>query len=232
MQRPSNPSTTYSWIDAPDVDPPEWTPMGNLAHSFFDGRTNLAEWYFPTRLVLDVSAVRGLDTNSTSWQAGEGLRAFVEAHGESVAFCGDPALQLSAAETELVGTKPVICLKTATAAFTAIVEQGEGASESSRTSHFARFHDMRDELVALRAANAAFQPAYPAATNPVLRPPIDPRGRVWIENEEAAAVVPEAGSRTRDRRSPCTTGRHPSRRPHGPRSWLRCNPWRRTRGSS
>ncbi|NVB82809.1 MAG: hypothetical protein HOV81_30810 [Kofleriaceae bacterium] len=119
---------------------------------------------------------------------GQGLRVFVETHGESVAFCGDPALQLSAVETDL-GTKPVICLKTATAAFQAIVEQGEGASESSRTSHFARFHDIRDELVALRAINPAFQPAYPAATNPVLRTPIDPRGRVWIEDEEAASVV-------------------------------------------
>jgi CDGSH-type Zn-finger protein/uncharacterized Fe-S cluster protein YjdI len=125
---------------------------------------------------------------------GNGLRAFVEAHGEEVAFSGDPALQLSAGETELVGTKPVICLKTATAAFQAIVEQGEGASESSRTSHFARFHDIREELAALRAANPAFQPAFPAATNPVLRTPIDPRGRVWIENEEAAAVVDVANT--------------------------------------
>src|SRR5215472_1415247 len=57
----------------------------------------------------------------------ENLQSFVNRLGESVAFCGDPALQLSPAEINLPGAKPVICSKTALAAFTAIVEQGEGA---------------------------------------------------------------------------------------------------------
>ncbi len=60
---------------------------------------------------------------------GASLRAFVDAHGEAEAFCGDPALQLSPAESYLAG-KPVICAKTALAA---IVEQGEGAPSTSRT---------------------------------------------------------------------------------------------------
>src|ERR1700751_575886 len=48
---------------------------------------------------------------------GQGLRFFVERYGESIAFDGDPALQLSAEEVNLAGCRHVICLKTALAAF-------------------------------------------------------------------------------------------------------------------
>ena len=118
----------------------------------------------------------------------DGLQAFVAEHGESAAFCGDPALQLSPAETILAG-KPVICAKTALAAFAAIVSQGEGAPEHSDDSHFARFAQIRTELTALLATNPDFKPAFPAAHNPVLRRPPRPEGRVWIEDETAAATV-------------------------------------------
>jgi CDGSH-type Zn-finger protein/uncharacterized Fe-S cluster protein YjdI len=117
------------------------------------------------------------------------LRAFVEQQGEAIAFSGDPALQLSAAEVELVEIKPVVCVKTALAALSAIVEQGEGAPGHTEDSHYRRFVAIRDELAALRAENPAFEPAFPAATNPVLRPPLRPEGRVWIEDEEAARTV-------------------------------------------
>jgi CDGSH-type Zn-finger protein/uncharacterized Fe-S cluster protein YjdI len=117
------------------------------------------------------------------------LRAFVEHHGEAGAFYGDPALQLSAAESELVGIKPVICIKTALAALGAIVEQGEGAPGHSDGSHYRRFVEIREELARLRAANPAFEPALPVASNPVLRPPPRPEGRVWIEDDESAATV-------------------------------------------
>jgi CDGSH-type Zn-finger protein/uncharacterized Fe-S cluster protein YjdI len=120
---------------------------------------------------------------------GVGLRAFVEHHGEADAFCGDPALQLSASDVELVGTKPVICSKTALAAFTAIVEQGEGAPGHSVESHFQRFCDIREELAALQAENSGFRPAFPSAHNPVLRRPLNAATRVWIEDEDAARIV-------------------------------------------
>jgi CDGSH-type Zn-finger protein/uncharacterized Fe-S cluster protein YjdI len=123
-----------------------------------------------------------------------GLAAFVAKHGEDVAFCGDPALQLSATETSLLGIKPVICSKTALAAFDAIVAQGEGAAADAVDSHYRKFVDMRAELAALRAANPAFQPAHPAAVNPVLRRPLRPQGRVWIEDVRAVALVDSANS--------------------------------------
>jgi CDGSH-type Zn-finger protein/uncharacterized Fe-S cluster protein YjdI len=120
---------------------------------------------------------------------GNALREFADRVGEDVAFCGDRNLQLSPAELELGGAKPVICLKTALQAFTAIVEQGEGAPLHNQGSHFQKFVAIREELAALKAKNPTFEPAFPAAINPVYRPPIRKEGRVWIQDEEAAVTV-------------------------------------------
>ncbi len=120
---------------------------------------------------------------------GKLLRDFSQLHGESAAFSGDPALQLSPSEIDLGGAKPVLCLKTALQAFDAIVTQGEGASEDSENSHFNRFVKIREEYRGLKAANPAFDPAWPAAVNPVLRRPPKPEGRVWLENDDAVATV-------------------------------------------
>ncbi len=125
---------------------------------------------------------------------GANLRAFVDLHGESAAFCGDPSLQMSSQEAGLAGVDPVVCLKTALAAFAAIVQQGEGAPADAVGSHFQRFLAIRDELTALKALNPSFEPAHPAAVNPVLRPPLRREGRVWLENEAAAATVNVANS--------------------------------------
>jgi len=120
---------------------------------------------------------------------GAKLKAFVAHLGEDAAFSGDPLLQLSAAELALAGAKPVVCMKTALGAFATIVEQGEGAPEHSLGSHYQKFLAIRTEYAALKAANPDFQPAFPAAHNPVLRPPMGRTGRVWIEHEEAAETV-------------------------------------------
>jgi CDGSH-type Zn-finger protein/uncharacterized Fe-S cluster protein YjdI len=130
------------------------------------------------------------DTVGDFYEAlGKGLRALVAHCGEANAFDGDPALQLSPEEVNLPGAKPVRCLKTALAAFAAIVEQGEGAPRDSVGSHYQKFLGVRAELRALTDANPAFSPAFPAATNPVLRRPPRPEGRVWLENPDAVAGV-------------------------------------------
>jgi len=130
------------------------------------------------------------DTVGTFYGAvAQGLRALVERYGETDTFDGDPGLQLSPAEVELAGVKHVVCLKTALAAFDAIVTQGEGAPRDSVGSHYQKFLAIRSELAALSAKNPAFAPAFPAATNPVLRRPPRPEGRVWLENPDAVAAV-------------------------------------------
>ena len=105
-----------------------------------------------------------------------GLRALVERCGEEKVFCGDPALQISLAEFGLSGAKPVICVKTALAAFESIVMQGEGAPRDMMGSHFQRFLSVREELLAFQRKRPGFAPAFPAATNPVLRRPPRPEG--------------------------------------------------------
>ncbi|MFZ8414939.1 hypothetical protein ACO1ME_14045, partial [Staphylococcus aureus] len=71
----------------------------------------------------------------------------------------------------------------------AIVRQGEGAPSDTAQSHYQRFSAIRRELQALRAARPGFEPAWPAATNPVLRRPPRPEGRVWLEDPAAVATV-------------------------------------------
>jgi CDGSH-type Zn-finger protein/uncharacterized Fe-S cluster protein YjdI len=119
----------------------------------------------------------------------EGLRDLVAQFGEEATFDGDPALQISPHEVDLMGAKPVICSKTALAAFNAIVIQGEGAPADSAGSHYQKFVGIREEYERLLQKNPGFAPAFPAATNPVLRRPPRPEGRVWLENAEAIAVV-------------------------------------------
>jgi CDGSH-type Zn-finger protein/uncharacterized Fe-S cluster protein YjdI len=118
-----------------------------------------------------------------------GLRGLVERCGEDKVFCGDPALQISLADFGFSGSKPVICAKTALAAFDSIVMQGEGAPRDMMGSHFQRFLSVREELLMFLRKRPGFAPAFPAATNPVLRRPPRPEGRVWIEDAEASAVV-------------------------------------------
>ena len=117
------------------------------------------------------------------------LGLFVAHHGEAAAFCGHAGLQLSEAEVQLTGAKTVVCLKTALAAFKAIIEQGEGAPEDAAGSHYQRFLCIQREHAELKAKNPDFAPAFAAAVNPVLRRPTVAAGRVWIENEDAASTV-------------------------------------------
>jgi CDGSH-type Zn-finger protein/uncharacterized Fe-S cluster protein YjdI len=124
----------------------------------------------------------------------QNITRFVQAHGEDTAFCGGKALQLSRQEIDLPGAAPVICLKTALASLDAIVLQGEGAAQDSTGSHFQKFVQIRTELQALTAQSPGFVPAHPAATNPVLRRPPRPEGRVWLEHESAAATVDVANA--------------------------------------
>lgn len=72
LRRPSDRSVTYRWTDALDTMPPEHTPLQNLAESWFSGRTNFAEWYFPARLTVDLAACAGLQ--GQPWHEAWGLR--------------------------------------------------------------------------------------------------------------------------------------------------------------
>jgi len=122
------------------------------------------------------------------------IARLAEQVGEKIVFCGDPALQLGPDDASLPGVQKVVCLKTVLRAFAAIVTQGEGASKDETRSHYQRFSAIRTEFEALLKEDPQFEPAFPAATNPVLRRPPRPQGRVWIEDARAIATCDLANS--------------------------------------
>ena len=88
------------------------------------------------------------------------------------------------------GLAKVRNLRDAESAIDTIVLQGEGSAvRDGEASHYGRLLAIRREYDALLAENPAFRPAYPVARNPVMRPPTDPTGRVWICAEPAATLL-------------------------------------------
>jgi CDGSH-type Zn-finger protein/uncharacterized Fe-S cluster protein YjdI len=118
-----------------------------------------------------------------------GFTQLAERLGESTLFVGDPAAQVGQEIAPLEGLIAVTNLATALRAIDIIVEQGEGAPGHSERSHFSRFVRVRDELDALTRARPSFAPAHPAARNPVMRKPPEPRGKVHIEDPRSARVL-------------------------------------------
>jgi CDGSH-type Zn-finger protein/uncharacterized Fe-S cluster protein YjdI len=114
-----------------------------------------------------------------------GLKALVEQHGETHVFLGDPALQVGPDTVRLDGLIAITNLETACQALETIVEQGEGAQAHSDTCHYARFVAIREAM----KARPDLKPAHAAATNPVMRHPPFPEGRVWVSREDARGVI-------------------------------------------
>jgi CDGSH-type Zn-finger protein/uncharacterized Fe-S cluster protein YjdI len=111
--------------------------------------------------------------------------------GEAELFVGDPALQLDATLAPLPGVIQVTDLASAQQAILTIVTQGEGAGGEEIDSHFCRFSRIGEELAALTAQDPGFEPAWPAATNPLMNAPIhsasdrvhisEPRIARWLD---------------------------------------------------
>ena len=149
---------------------------------------------------------------------GASLAACAAQAGEAALFCGDPALQVDPTLAPLNGVVAVTDLASAQAAVATIVTQGEGAGGETADSHFNRFCRIADELAALQAADPAFEPAWPAATNPVMNAPIhsaadrvhvnEPRVARWLDIGNALYTTSLRcllqGFAARDRRAKAT----------------------------
>jgi CDGSH-type Zn-finger protein/uncharacterized Fe-S cluster protein YjdI len=119
------------------------------------------------------------------------LQACVAAQGEAAVFTGQPALQVDASLAPLPGVMAVTGLDSALQAIHTIVTQGEGAGSEHADSHFSRFTRIGEELAAFTAADPDFEPAWPAAANPVMNAPIhhaservhisEPRIARWLD---------------------------------------------------
>ncbi len=123
-----------------------------------------------------------------------GFQALSHRFGEAALFCGDPASQVGPSEAGLPGLMLVTDLASAEEAIETIIEQGEGAPGHSEDSHFNRFMKVRREYGEFLAADPSFQPAFPVAHNPTMRPPLDAHNRVHINSPEAARVLDLANS--------------------------------------
>lgn len=118
-----------------------------------------------------------------------GLIELAERLGERALFCGAPRAQLGPDLAPLPGNRLITDLASAHAALDTIVTQGEGSTDDSEQSHYRRFLKIRDEYRAARARRADFEPARPAARNPVMRPPPEPEGKVHIKNPETRKLL-------------------------------------------
>lgn len=114
------------------------------------------------------------------------LQAFVAAHGEGALFIGQRALQVDASLAPLLGVEAVTDLASALRAIDTIVTQGEGAGSDEANSHYCRFRRVGEELRAALADDPGFEPAWPAATNPVMNAPPTPAGKVHVNHPENA----------------------------------------------
>ena len=88
--------------------------------------------------------------------------------GEKGLFVGHGESQVGSEEFPLPGLFRVSDLDSALRAIEEIVAQGEGAPAYREDSHYARFSLVYAEFKALQSARPEFEPAMPAATNPIL----------------------------------------------------------------
>lgn len=119
----------------------------------------------------------------------EGFRILSDRLGEVSLIDPVGRSQLDSELVKLPNIPRITDVTTALAAIEQIKEEGEGSTGGSVDSHFDRFRAIKEEWAALKAEDAAFEPAWPAAFDPVMRKPIEGRKRVWITDPEAARHV-------------------------------------------
>lgn len=121
----------------------------------------------------------------------DGFRRLAERHGEAKLIDSSGSRQLDATSARLPNVARVTTLEAALAAIAWIKEEGEGSvgAREGTLSHFDRFCAIRAEWDELSAGDAAFEPAWPAAYDPVMRKPMEGLERVWITAEPAAGLL-------------------------------------------
>lgn len=118
-----------------------------------------------------------------------GMEGLAAGMGESALFIGARQAQMGPEISGFDKLIRVTDLATAGRAIDSIIEQGEGTPGTVADCHYARFCAVRDELRALCAANPGFEPAWPAARNPVMRKPPVPDGKVHVAAGTAARLL-------------------------------------------
>ena len=103
----------------------------------------------------------------------DGLGYLSQKYGEDRLFLGPPEAQQASAYFSLPGLNPVTGLDSAAAALKVIIEQGEGARESTADSHHARFLAIQQEYEQIQRDDPKFNPGRPVMRNPYSMLPSD-----------------------------------------------------------
>jgi CDGSH-type Zn-finger protein/uncharacterized Fe-S cluster protein YjdI len=119
----------------------------------------------------------------------QAIRRLAEELGDENLFIGHGEAQLSSAEFPLPGLFEISSVDTALKAIEEIVSQGEGAPAHREDSHYAHFDAILKEFQVLKQARPEFEPAYPAAVNPVLTELADDEHTTRVSNSLARRVV-------------------------------------------
>lgn len=120
----------------------------------------------------------------------EGFRRLAGRPGAEPLIDPTGAAQLDPEIARLPNVRRITSLEEALEAIAAIKEEGEGsAGLAGRDSHFERFQAIRAAWDAIAAREPQFEPAWPAAADPVMRKPAEGLERVWITAEPAARLV-------------------------------------------
>lgn len=119
----------------------------------------------------------------------QGIQRLAGKLGEEALFTGHGEAQLSPDEFPIPGLFKVTDVDSAMQALEEIVSQGEGAPAHRDDSHYARFAAIRDELAAMRAERPGFEPAHPAAVNPVLTEYTENDKVIRVNNPVARILV-------------------------------------------
>ena len=119
----------------------------------------------------------------------QAIRSLANELGEDKLFIGHGEAQLSSAEFPLPGLFEISGVETAMKAIEEIVSQGEGAPAHREDSHYARFEAIRQEFLELKQARPDFEPAHPAAFNPVLTELADEASTTRVTDPLARKVV-------------------------------------------
>jgi len=109
--------------------------------------------------------------------------------GEEALFIGARGRQIGRALVDLPGVDEVGSLAEACAALDMIIEQGEGSPADRADSHYQAFSAIGGELARLSAADPGYRPAWPVASNPVLRRPPEPEDKIFIDDAAAAELL-------------------------------------------
>jgi len=180
-------STSFTWNDPKNSDEPEGRGLCPRVRPSCAGVSAPASH-------ADGRRLRKLSARFYACLERELARVSSRRTAKSVAFSGDPALQLSQKRKSPLPRRetPVLCSKTALAAVTAIIEQGEGrASVTSTESQLPQVHGHprragRDQKARTRASHRRT----PRPTNPVAATPLARRtSRFGSKTKTAAATV-------------------------------------------